>query len=212
MARRSAQTPYDTLRTLENKAFELFGRFGYEGVSVGDIAKAARLSKGALYWHFPNKEMLFLRCLEHLHHIFEVNVFAAMHAESDPGRSILALFTGIGRMLKDPRVELGVAGYWLIPARPQNETLIAAQRDFEKRSAATVRDCLQRGIDAGIIDLHGDTLDELTSGIMAVVEACVLPLRQLTPEEIRGTLRALARTLFRAYSTSPRTIGLIEAI
>ena len=49
MPRRPASEQGDTLREIREAAFNLFGRYGYDGVSVGDIAHAAKLSKGALY-------------------------------------------------------------------------------------------------------------------------------------------------------------------
>jgi AcrR family transcriptional regulator len=43
-----------------NAAFSLFASKGFENSSVDEIASAAGLSKGAIYWHFPSKlEILF---------------------------------------------------------------------------------------------------------------------------------------------------------
>src|SRR3546814_8131092 len=55
MPRKPAHEQFDTIKAIADRAFELFGRYGYEGVSIGDIAKAAKLSKGALYWHLDRK-------------------------------------------------------------------------------------------------------------------------------------------------------------
>ncbi len=38
---------------------ELISRYGYDKTSVSDIAKAAGISKGAIYLHFASKEALF---------------------------------------------------------------------------------------------------------------------------------------------------------
>ena len=37
---------------------------GYHGTSIEDITRAARLTKGALYWHFKSKEDLLKRIVE----------------------------------------------------------------------------------------------------------------------------------------------------
>lgn len=42
-----------------DKAYELFLKKSYEGVSVNDISEAVGMTKGALYHHFTNKEDLF---------------------------------------------------------------------------------------------------------------------------------------------------------
>src|SRR3546814_7162710 len=81
MPRKPAHEQFDTIKAIADRAFELFGRYGYEGVSIGDIAKAAKLSKGALYWHFDGKEALYLQCLQRLHAIFDQYVFDPMRAE-----------------------------------------------------------------------------------------------------------------------------------
>ncbi|MFT4045893.1 MAG: TetR/AcrR family transcriptional regulator [Solimonas sp.] len=201
MPRKPAHEQFDTVKAIGDHAFGLFGRYGYEGVSIGDIAKAARLSKGALYWHFHGKEALYLDCLQRLHGIFDQYVFAPMRAEADPVRAILHVFTGLQKLLQDPRVEKGVAGYWLIPSRPETAALMAAQRKFESASITTLRDVLQRAGERGQLELGGEA-DEMARAVIALIEACVVPLRQYSADEMHGILAVLARTLFRAYAKS----------
>ena len=148
MARKPAHLQEDTLGTLRAHAFELFGRFGYEGVSIGDIAKGAKLSKGALYWHFPGKEALYLDCLKRLHGIFNEDVFEPMRQSTDGALGIVIMFQGLVRLFADTRIQHGVAGYWLIPSTPETAELIAAQRSFESESQKAIADALRRGVAA----------------------------------------------------------------
>lgn len=39
---------------------DLFASYGYRGTSLARIARAAGVTKGALYWHFADKEEFFL--------------------------------------------------------------------------------------------------------------------------------------------------------
>jgi AcrR family transcriptional regulator len=39
---------------------KLFGRLTYDQISITDIAKAARISKGLLYHYFPNKRVFYV--------------------------------------------------------------------------------------------------------------------------------------------------------
>ena len=48
-----------TRDALITAATELFGSDGYHGTGVEDIARAARVTRGALYHHFDDKRSLF---------------------------------------------------------------------------------------------------------------------------------------------------------
>jgi AcrR family transcriptional regulator len=47
-------------QVLINAAMDLFASYGYRGTSLARIARAAGVTKGALYWHFTDKEDFFL--------------------------------------------------------------------------------------------------------------------------------------------------------
>ncbi|WP_459503736.1 TetR/AcrR family transcriptional regulator [Bacillus sp. C1] len=47
-------------QVIAEKAMELFSRKGYAKTSVEDIAKASGYSKGHIYYHYQNKENLFV--------------------------------------------------------------------------------------------------------------------------------------------------------
>jgi AcrR family transcriptional regulator len=51
-------------RQILNAALKLFSHRGYGATSVDDIAKAARVSKGNIYHHFPDKETIFRALLD----------------------------------------------------------------------------------------------------------------------------------------------------
>ena len=211
MPRKPAHEQFDTLKAIGDSAFELFGRYGYEGVSIGDIATAAKLSKGALYWHFQGKEALYLDCLKRLHGIFDSYIFDVMRAEADPVKGVVTLFSGLSKLLQDPRIEKGIGGYWLIPDTPETEHIIRAQRAFESAAIEVLHGTLKRGQEQGVMDLGGD-LDDMARAIISLVEACVLPLRHLTPDEVNRQLGVLARTLFRAYAKSPELVKLVAKL
>ncbi|MDP3856599.1 MAG: TetR/AcrR family transcriptional regulator [Stagnimonas sp.] len=212
MPRKPAHLQEDTLGALRAHAFNLFGRYGYEGVSIGDIAKGAKLSKGALYWHFPGKEALYLDCLKRLHGIFNEDVFDPMRATADGATGMVLMFQGLVRLFGDPRIQQGVAGYWLIPSTPETAEIIATQRRFETESQKVIAESLRRGVAAGQFDLVDDDLDDLARAIISLIEAFVLPMRHLTPDEIRPLIGVLARTLFRAYAKGSALSRLVSQL
>lgn len=54
------------IESLLSAAIEEFMKNGYEGTSVDSIAKKAGVSKGAFYYHFPNKEILLMEANQKL--------------------------------------------------------------------------------------------------------------------------------------------------
>jgi len=211
MPKKSAAPASDTLQSIRNHAFALFGRHGFDGVSIGEIASHAKLSKGALYWHFPGKEALYLDCLSRLHGIFNEHIFDPMRACDEPIERILHLFTGLGRMLNDPRVKTGVAGYWLTPLRLAGPGAEEAQSAFEAASRAVIVETLRDGVEQGHFD-YQDDLEQMATAILALVEAIILPLRHQEPQEASAMLSVLARTLFRAYAKSEEIIARARAL
>src|SRR5512136_605263 len=64
-ARRGKPLPSsDTSRRILTQAMKIFLRKGYHGTSIDDITRAAKLTKGALYWHFKGKEDLLKKIVE----------------------------------------------------------------------------------------------------------------------------------------------------
>ncbi len=53
------------IRILES-ALGCFGRRGFDGASMSDIAREAGVSKSLLHYHFDSKDALFLECQLHL--------------------------------------------------------------------------------------------------------------------------------------------------
>ena len=67
-ASRTPPSPAHRRGTLDlvliDAAMDLFASYGYRGTSLARIARAAGVTKGALYWHFSDKEDFFLAVLD----------------------------------------------------------------------------------------------------------------------------------------------------
>jgi AcrR family transcriptional regulator len=65
-AERPESTPVvvDTCERILAAAASVFARQGYTGATLDDVAEAAGLTKGAVYWHFSSKGDLFMALLE----------------------------------------------------------------------------------------------------------------------------------------------------
>lgn len=60
MPRASAADAAETARRVLAVATDLFAERGYAGVALDDVARAARVTRGAVYHHYGSKEGLFL--------------------------------------------------------------------------------------------------------------------------------------------------------
>lgn len=60
MARRTKEEAQETRSTIMTEALGLFCQQGVATTSLSDIARAAGVTRGAIYWHFKDKEELFL--------------------------------------------------------------------------------------------------------------------------------------------------------
>jgi AcrR family transcriptional regulator len=62
---------------------KLFSQKGYNGVSIRDIAQACGMTNAALYYHFKNKEDLFLAMLQRDHEQTLISLRAAANGPGD---------------------------------------------------------------------------------------------------------------------------------
>ncbi|AUP76947.1 DNA-binding transcriptional repressor AcrR [Enterobacter sp. EA-1] len=59
MARKTKQQALETRQHILDVAMRLFSRQGVSSTSLAEIAQAAGVTRGAIYWHFKNKSELF---------------------------------------------------------------------------------------------------------------------------------------------------------
>jgi len=69
-------------------AIDCFARYGYQGTSIDRIASAAGVTKGALYYHFRDKEDLLFEAVQDRIAEFENRVVGAVRPETDPSGAL----------------------------------------------------------------------------------------------------------------------------
>jgi TetR/AcrR family transcriptional regulator, fatty acid metabolism regulator protein len=73
-----------TRRRLLDAAEEVFAAKGYHAAGVEDIIQASESSKGGFYFHFPNKQAIFLTLIDALVPKLAIAVDRAIADEPDP--------------------------------------------------------------------------------------------------------------------------------
>ncbi len=80
MGRSSRAVSLETRRRIVESARELFGRNGFDGVSLDDVARACEVTRGAVYHHFRDKAALFAEVAAGVHEEIAGHVGAAADA------------------------------------------------------------------------------------------------------------------------------------
>jgi AcrR family transcriptional regulator len=128
-------------------ALRCFSEKGYHAATMDDLARAASLSKGSLYWYFASKEQVFAA-------LFGAFTFELLEAwEAEAARHQGGMIELIGRVGELSLERIAASGP-LLPAwaeflvhREMREQLAGAYRATREALAAWVR----RGIEAGEI-------------------------------------------------------------
>lgn len=155
----------DRQQQLVRCAIEEFGRRGYAGASVADIARGAGVSKGMVYHLFTSKEGLSAACLDEVGPALVTAVTEAQTA-LDPGTRAHDTFAAIFSTLADNRYAWAVIHD---PTLPRGTAAAAAAQEY--RSALGSLGTVGTGdvlAAVGIDDpLDHELLDRLWQGAVA---------------------------------------------
>ncbi|MFF5210577.1 TetR/AcrR family transcriptional regulator [Streptosporangium sp. NPDC000396] len=172
-------------------AARLFAAQGFEQTTIADIARAAGLSAGSVFYYFQDKRAVFRAVFERDLPLTKELVARFADAEQ-PAAAILELVTELAADARDPS-----APGLLV------ELLRQAERDPElvgivTRTARIVQECLAGLISRGIADGTVDAAlvpREAAAWIQTIVDAVFLnadPARDPTPTLRRTVARYLA--------------------
>jgi len=67
MARKTKEEAAETRDSVLMAALDLFAEKGYSRTTFSDIGKRIGMTRGAVYWHFENKEVLLASLIDHVH-------------------------------------------------------------------------------------------------------------------------------------------------
>ena len=99
-----AERSEETREALIAAARELFGERGFAAVATEEIARSARLTRGALYHHFESKEDLFRAVYEAVERDLVAQIAATAVAAGDPVEALRAGARAFLDACEDPTV------------------------------------------------------------------------------------------------------------
>ncbi len=167
-----AETRDNTRRALLEAAERCFFQLSYHGASLDAIAAEAGFTKGAVYWHFRNKEALFIELLSE-----------GMKRNAADGEKLIA------KLASDPGRLDDELGRWFDRFDSRNKVpLLALELDFESRhnpSFAALLDQVvarQQQVVGRLLDRYFEIVDrrppmpieQLATAIIAISKAVAL--------------------------------------
>jgi AcrR family transcriptional regulator len=104
-------------------ALEMFAGKGYHETSLDEIAGAAQTSKGSIFFHFPNKERIFLALVDQFADLLERQVTEAIQQEKE----------GVARVRVAVETCLATFGRYRRPAKILLVQAVGLGATFEKK-------------------------------------------------------------------------------
>lgn len=129
------------------EAARLFVARGYNGISMREIAEAVGVSKAALYYHFADKEALFVAVLSADVGRLSAAVVQARRAATTARGQVRALLDVLFALRADERAMMRLASQGLPELSPAaaERFLALYHTDFIGQVAAILRDGVERG-------------------------------------------------------------------
>lgn len=155
--RRSKEDAEKTRLEIINAAVKVFNRKGYTASRLEDVAREAGVTRGAIYWHFENKNKLFYElCVHNQSKVAQIIEFVQNH-EPNP---IKALKTGLKQILEKlfTDEDFRVLEELLFKTKVKGEIEWATEEQLQrdKKDIKIVYDLLEKAKTMGLTDKKMD--------------------------------------------------------
>ncbi|HEY9159000.1 TetR/AcrR family transcriptional regulator [Candidatus Binatus sp.] len=191
-------------QVLIDAAMDLFASYGYRGTSLARIARAAGVTKGALYWHFADKQEFFIavvsKVLGEWELVFEKSARATNAAE---------FRAEFGRMF-DTMAALNEKNPWVsrllliiaLESHKIGPRVLRSMRQANLDGIASFRELVERGQRLGILEAHLDPNWAATQIYSSYLGLAMLWYLHGPRFDLRRSLRRQAREFMRQWSVA----------
>lgn len=163
-------------------AMELFVAKGFERTTIDRVANRAGVSRAAIFWHFTDKQTLFLEACAQLLAPFR-NALEESVSHLDPEKRLTEMFDAYERFVAEHRDTIQAFLRFMIESpelrESLNASLLALQTAFTQDLHDTLRELLPPGHDP----------EALASGLTALLDGSLV-LGLLEPNSSRELRRA----------------------
>jgi len=190
--RRDKRTP--SRKQLMSAAIDCFARFGYQGTTIDRIARAAGVTKGAIYYHFRDKEQLLFEAVKDRVQGFEGHVLEEVAPAGDA-------VANLRRVIDACFFHATVSNHrrfiitLMVEALDTNPRLSVEFRSILRRMRAFLAGIVRRGQQQGV--LRRDVAPEAIAALIAagIIGAEVQHYQDPEQIDLRGVLDTLVSQL-----------------
>jgi AcrR family transcriptional regulator len=180
-----------TRESLLSECLVLFAERGFTNTSIDDIARAAGVTKGAIYWHFKSKDDLFDAILERIRTRWQDVVLKPVIGRHGSRGQLEQLFDSyVNLFLESPEICLFLQQVLL----DQHNRVFSAQvAKVFARTARFVTRIIEEGKTSGVVraDVDSVKMAHLILGMLAGASQQVLTSRTLSLKELAAEAKAM---------------------
>lgn len=187
-----------TKEDIEDAALDLFCRKGFDGASVDEITALAGITKGALYYHFKDKNELFFTVCQKAMESYSEEVFEEGATRSSNGSGIRALIVNSHRFDQEhpkySRLYVRLAGEDWNTKDDLGPKLESSFEDYRSQVQELIRGDIDRGI------IRALDIETATTIVMAVLDGMSLRNTAYSRDYMEKTdIGAIADTILRGF-------------
>jgi len=186
-------------------AIDCFARYGYAGTSIDRIARAAGVTKGALYYHFRDKEHLLFEAVKERVSAFEQHVTSRVGRLEDPAsalRQIARICAQNAQQDNHRRFILTL----MVEALDTNATLSSEFREMLHRFRTFHRYLIRQGQERGAFRRDVDVAAAAELFVSGILGAEIQYYQDPERVDLAKTLEIHVE-LFLAWLTVPKAAG-----
>ncbi|MBI2214357.1 MAG: TetR/AcrR family transcriptional regulator [Acidobacteria bacterium] len=185
-------------------ATEVFTSRGYAATSVREIVERAEVTKPVLYYHFTNKEGIYLALVGQLLAEFEDRLAEGREHEGSALERVTAMCTDLFDLVLE-RIDVVRFFYAVFYGPPQSAPFFEFQV-FPRHFRAAISGALRGGFASG--ELKRRPIVHVTTSVEAMLNiATEIALTEPERQFSSGDLARLISLLFEGIATKPRTIA-----
>lgn len=186
---RTPKDPESTRGRILDAALDIFSNKGYHDASVDEIVEQSGTSKGSVYFHFPNKQRLFLSLLDKFADLLERRILEAIAEEKEGMSRVSAALEAFLDTFSSYRP---LAKILLIQAVGLGSAFEEKRVQVHERFAALIKTYLDQAVRVG--DIPPQDTEVASHAWMGAINEVVIRwvyTGQPTTERILSTLRPL---------------------